>query len=267
MRIGLVTMQAAEQRFYVVEVAGVLGRAGHDVRVYTRRDTPDQPDPTGVTVEYGPAGPPEPLEDDALLPYVDEFAAWLGERWRDWRPELVHAHFWLSGLASVATAHELGLPVVQTYHSLGSIRRRWYGRAEPVTRERVRHERALGRSVDRVIAQCQAERVELVRLGVPREAISVVPSGVDTGLFTPDGPGVPDAAEGRRRILAVGRPSLPNGFHELISVLRLVPDAELVIAGGPPPDRLDEAGEVGDHPATRAAAYAPSRSTTTRRQS
>ncbi len=240
MRIGLVTMQAAEQRRYVVEVAEVLARAGHDVHVYTRRDEPTAPPAAtagGVVVEYGPAGPPEPADDEALPPHVDEFATWLGQQWRDWRPDVVHAHFWLSGLAAVDTAHALGIPVVQTYHSLGSVRRRWYGRAEPGTRERVRQERALGRSVDRVIAQCQAELSELIRLGVPRDTISVVPSGVDTELFTPHGDRAQDGTD-HRRILAIGRRSLPNGFDEMISALRWAPEAELVIAGGPPADRL-----------------------------
>lgn len=242
MRIGLVSMQAAEHRQYVVEVAGVLARAGHDVHVYTRRAEPDPPPGTAtgaVVVEHGPAGPTEPLADDALAAHVDQFAGWLGGRWQEWRPDVVHAHFWLSGLACVAAGHEMGIPVVQTYHSLGSVRRRWYGRAEPGTRERVRQERALGRSVNRVIAQCQAELSELIRLGVHRDAISVVPSGVDTGVFTPHGEAAQGTAE-RQRILAVGRPSLPNGFDEMIAALRLVPDAELVIAGGPPPDLVAE---------------------------
>lgn len=253
MRIGLVSMQASpgtadaelvDQHRQVAEVAAVLARGGHDVRIYTRQTVPDAPltvaTAGGVTVEYGPAGPPTPLDTDELAPHVDEFGGWLGERWREgsWQPHVVHAHFWLSGLAATAAGRATGLPVVQTYHSLGSVRRRWYGRVEPATRTRVKMERELGRTVDRIVAQSQAEAVELTRLGVRRDAITVVPSGVDTAVFTPKGEAAP-ADSGRPRILAVGRPSPPNGFDELISALRWVPAAELVIAGGPAPERLD----------------------------
>jgi glycosyltransferase involved in cell wall biosynthesis len=246
-RIGLVAVQAdpfaanGGRRHQVAELARAMARDGHEVRVYTRGETPGEPastvNPEGVTVEYGPP-PPDGSTDP--LPYVGDFGRWLGEHWRDgdWRPEVVHAHFWLSGLAAVGPARDLGLPVVQTYHSLGAVRRRWYGLAEPGTRERVRLERELGHSVDRVVALCNSEAAELIRLGVGRNSIAVVPSGVDCEVFTPNGDAEPGDPR-RPRILAVGRPDAPSGFEELITSLRLAPAAELVIAGGPPPDRLD----------------------------
>lgn len=262
MRIGLVCMQAdpfaatGGRRHPVAELARAMSRGGHEVRVYARRAGTEEPDgagahstgpPEGVTVEYGPPegatveyGPPGPEEATDLLPHVESFGGWLGERWRDgdWRPEVVHAHFWLSGLAAEDPARELDLPLVQTYYSLGAVRRRWYGRAEPATRERVRLERSLGSSVDRVVALCNSEAAELIRLGVGRKSISVVPFGVDCEVFTPNGEAEPGHL-GRPRVLAVGRPDVPNGFEELITSLRLVPSADLVIAGGPSPDRLD----------------------------
>lgn len=248
MRIGLVAVPAdpfagnGGRRHQVAELARAMARDGHEVRVYTRGDSTGPPastvTPEGVTVEYGPA-PPDGATDP--LPHVGDFGRWLGEQWRegDWRPDVLHAHFWLSGLAAVGPARDLGLPVVQTYHSLGAVRRRWYGRAEPGTRERVRQEHSLGRSVDRVVALCNSEAAELTRLGVGRNSISVVPSGVDCEVFTPNGEAEPGDPH-RPRILAVGRPDAPSGFEELIASLRLAPAAELVIAGGPPPEGLDD---------------------------
>ena len=268
MRIALICMQqdpfeaAGGRRHQVAELARAIARGGHEVRVYALHDGQGEMasavTPEGVTVEYAPplvehpspamtaekmAGEPAgegPAEGAGLLPYVGTFGTWLGERWRDggWRPDVVHAHFWLSGLAAMGPARDLDLPVLQTFHSLGAVRRRWYGRAEPGTRERVRLERALGRSVDRVVALCNSEVAELTRLGVSRNVISVVPSGVDTEEFNPNGETEPGHPE-RNRILAVGRPAAPNGFDELITALRWVPSAELVIAGGPAPEQLD----------------------------
>jgi D-inositol-3-phosphate glycosyltransferase len=49
-------------------------------------------------------------------------------------------------------------------------------------------ERQLGRSVDGVIVQAQEEIDELIRLGVPRDRMTLVPSGVNTDRFAPGGP-------------------------------------------------------------------------------
>jgi glycosyltransferase involved in cell wall biosynthesis len=239
----------SEQQRYVADLASALAREGHQVRVYTRRDGPDRPaeapTPDGVVVEYGQAGPLSAAPAEDLPHHVPEFGRWLRERWdRGFRPDVVHAHFWLGGLAAMAPANELGIPVVHTYHSLGAMRRLWYGRTEPATRERVRAERLLGGGVDRVVAQCQSEVAGLRRLGVPRTAISVVPSGVDTGLFSPRGEQAPPA-DGRQRVLAVGPLGPGSGFDEMIKALAWVPDAELVIAGGPAPERLDTDPQAG----------------------
>ena len=76
-----------------------------------------------------PAGPAEPIAKDALLPHMREFSRWLVERWRggDWVPEVVHAHFWMSGLAGLTAGRQTGVPVVQTYHALGTVKRRYQG--------------------------------------------------------------------------------------------------------------------------------------------
>jgi D-inositol-3-phosphate glycosyltransferase len=283
MRIGLVSMHAdpaeppeaeiGEHHRYVGQLAGALQAAGHEVRVYTRQADPAAAGSVmtgeGVRVERGPGGPAEALHDD-LGPHAEEFSGWLADRWHggDWRPDVVHAHYWLSGVAAVAASRE-AIPVVQSYHSLGVVRRRWYGRAEPGSRERVRQERELGRNVRRVVAQSQAELGELTRLGVPRDLIDVVPSGVDTGRFNPKGDVAPRES-GRPRIFAVGRHSPIDGFEELIAALRWVPDAELVLAGGPAPERLaddsrserlrERAEEVGVADRVRLLGSLPSRS-------
>jgi glycosyltransferase involved in cell wall biosynthesis len=118
------------------------------------------------------------------------------------------------------------------------IKKRFQGAKDTSPPERVGYERALGRAVDRVIAQCRDELAELVRLGVPRSRISVVPSGVDLDRFTPEGPVAPHDA-GRPRILTVGRLVERKGYAELIQAMRLVPRAECVIVGGPPEADLD----------------------------
>lgn len=241
-------VDAGGQNLHVAELSAALTRLGHDVRVYTRRDAPQLPArvrlPSGATVVHVPAGPAEQLPKDDLLPYMKPFGAWLARSWQSsWRPDVVHAHFWMSGLAALAARRVQPVPVVQTYHALGSVKRRCQRERDTSLPVRVPLERALGRAVDRVIAQCRDELGELVRLGVPRVRISVVPSGVDADHFSPHGPSEPRDPR-RARILSVGRLVPRKGFDDVIRSLRLVPRTECVIVGGPPQAELDREPEA-----------------------
>jgi D-inositol-3-phosphate glycosyltransferase len=220
----------------VADLSAALAELGHDVRVYTRRADPDVAEvvvtPSGVHVVHVAAGPVRPLPTDLLLPYMGEFARILGEQWRGgWAPDVVHAHFWTSGLAAVTAAKQLNIPVVQSFHELGEAGEVAHGPS------RSGYERALGRAVDRVVAQTQEEMRGLVRIGVPRARLTVVPSGVDSERFTPDGPAVQRDPE-RPRILSVGRLVERKGFGDVIQAMRYVPGAEVVVVGGPPPEQL-----------------------------
>jgi D-inositol-3-phosphate glycosyltransferase len=236
---------AGGQNTHVAELSAALASAGHDVRVYTRRDSADLPVMArmrdGVAVLHVPAGPAEPIAKDELLPYMEDFGRWLVGQWQsdEWVPEVVHAHFWMSGLAAVAAGRQTGVPVVQTYHALGVVKRRHQGAMDTSPPRRVSYERSLGRAVDRVIAQSQDEIRELVRMGVPRSRVTVVPSGVNDAAFSPVGPVAPRDPD-RPRVLSVGRLVERKGFQDLIQAMRLVPGAECLIVGGPPADQLGE---------------------------
>ncbi|MGW0435559.1 glycosyltransferase [Micromonospora sp. NPDC003197] len=233
---------AGGQNTHVAELSTALAAAGHDVRVYTRRDSADLPGTVrmldGVSVVHVPAGPAEPIAKDELLPYMDEFGRWLAAQWQgdNWVPEVAHAHFWMSGLAALTASELTGVPVVQTYHALGTVKRRHQGAMDTSPANRVSYERDLGRAVDRVVAQSQDEVRELIRMGVPWSRMTVIPSGVNEQNFSPVGA---VAYRGDRpRILSVGRLVERKGFQDLISAMRLVPEAECVIVGGPPPEQL-----------------------------
>ncbi|MGI5201743.1 glycosyltransferase [Spirillospora sp. CA-108201] len=238
------------QNVFVAELAAGLGGQGHRVTVYTRRDAATLPERVrfapGVTVEHVPAGPAEPIAKDDLLPWMHDFGRYLERRWAADPPDVAHAHFWMSGLAAVQAAQAAGaarrIPVVQTYHSLGAVKRRHQGDGDTSPASRVRLERALGRAADAVVATCSDEAAELIAMGVPRDRVRVVPGGVDLDLFSPEGP--VHGGRGRHRLVVLSRLVERKGVDTAIGALAYLPDAELLVAGGPPRGGLDGDREV-----------------------
>jgi glycosyltransferase involved in cell wall biosynthesis len=233
-------VDAGGQNVHVAALSEALARRGHQVTVYTRRDSERLADrvelDSGVVVEHVPAGPAAEIGKDELLPHMGRFGEYLAMRWAEDRPDVVHAHFWMSGLASVVGTRRLGIPLVQTYHALGVVKQRYQGRRDSSPPGRIRLEKAIGHDAARIIATCSDEVFELVRMGIGRRSITVVPCGVDSGLFTPDGPVAPRTD--RPRLLTVARLVERKGVDTVISALRKVAEAELVVAGGPPADQL-----------------------------
>jgi glycosyltransferase involved in cell wall biosynthesis len=237
---------AGGQNVHVEALARVLARRGVEVEVFTRRDDPSLPEriplPSGATVVSVDAGPARPVPKDHLLPTMRTFAQELGRAWRWRRPDVVHAHFWMSGLAATAAARPLDIPVVQTFHALGVVKRREQGAADTSPPQRLDIEQRLLRDVDHVIATCSDEAFELLRLGLPADRISVVPCGVDLDLFTVDGPVAPSGP--RPRIVVVTRLVERKGVGNVVAALAGVADAELVVAGGPERERLGDDAEA-----------------------
>jgi glycosyltransferase involved in cell wall biosynthesis len=228
-------VDAGGQNVHVAELSAALTRRGHDVVVYTRRDDPDLPERVetehGYSVVHVPAGPARVLPKDQLLQYMYGFAHFLNEQWTAEPPDVAHAHFWMSGLATQRAARPHRIPAVQTFHALGLVKRLHQGVDDTSPDCRIGLETVVARGAEWVAATSTDEVFELVRMGRARSRTSVVPCGVDTDAFTPDGPAAPRGD--RNRIVSVGRLVPRKGFETLIRALPRIPDAELLIVGGP----------------------------------
>src|SRR4051794_13149084 len=143
-------VDAGGQNVHVAALARALGARGHHVDVYTRRDNSELPERVAlydrVQVVHVPAGPARMLPKDELLQWMPDFGDWLAEAWsgpdgEPMRPDVVHAHFWMSGVAALRAVRRLAdpvrsavtaeIPLVQTFHALGSVKRRFQGRDDP----------------------------------------------------------------------------------------------------------------------------------------
>jgi D-inositol-3-phosphate glycosyltransferase len=234
------------------ELTRKLAGQGHQVTVYAQKNLADLPDQAelhaGVRVEHIDSGPvaetaTEPGDAD-LLKRVPAFSGPLRSLWQSDRPDVVHALRWTSGLAALAAARDLGIPLVQEFSSLGVSERRAAAdqsgavTADGASAARIRLEPAIGRSATAVVATNSAEVSDLASLGVHRSSIRVVPWGVDTGLFTPEGPVA--KRNGRPRLLTAADLTQRKPLETLFRALTKVPGAELLVVGGPAEAQLSK---------------------------
>jgi glycosyltransferase involved in cell wall biosynthesis len=193
----------------------LLAERGHDVTVVTASRQRVQ----GVRTERVPAVDGHP---DRLDPLVSR----LSELWGRRPPEVVHAFEPVAEIAAYAAASKLPVPVVQAGDHV----------AAPLLTSEVRRPdprvdrlwRAVVRRSSGVTAPSSQTEAELIRVGVPRELIHVVPPGVDVAQFAPVDD---DAALGSvRRLVYAGSLDAAGGADVIVRALRHVPEVSLVIA-------------------------------------
>ena len=229
-------VDAGGQNVHVAELSGALVAQGHYVVVYTRRDDPGLPDrvtmPGGVIVEHVTAGPQRPLPKDDLFPLMDEFAVRLEHALLRDPVDLVHAHFWMSGYATARAASKLGLPFVQTFHALGTEKRRHQGAADTSPDSRIDHETAIARAADRIIATSSAEIFELCAMGADSRLLRIVPCGVNLSFFDKKRSAFRIPRRRKHRIVTLSRLVARKGIEDVLRALVDIPDTELLIGGG-----------------------------------
>lgn len=227
-------LHAGSQSLYVANLSAALSGAGHEVVVYTRRDDPRTSARTrtraGYEVVHVPSGPATRITGDEATAHAGDFARFLNADWDANRPDVVHAQGWLSGITAVLGARHNRIPVVQTFHTLGADLQHHQDENDSLAMKRLAVERLLGQEVAHVVATCSDEADDVLKMGISRAKLSVIPHGVDLNLFTPQG--VVARRNGVRRIVSVGRLLPHQGFDDLIRALASLEDTELVIVGG-----------------------------------
>ncbi len=223
MRIAMVAASwhndSDEQRAYMAELCAALSRQGHDIALYLRRCDPDLPERErthhGYEVVRVPAGPTAPVDEEDLPAYLSAFSSYLRREWAKMPPTVAHLHGLMPGL----TMDALGVPIVHSPHHHGVA----------VTRNRHDIERLIPDAATRVVVTSRWEASVLARTGIDRSRMAIVPGGVDTSLFRPDGPVAPRGD--RPRVLVLGDVVPHSRLHTVISALPWIPDAELMITG------------------------------------
>lgn len=248
---------------YVKQLSSALARLGVSCDVYTRAYSRDLPaslaiEP-GFTLHYVPAGPLAEVSKVALLDHVDEFSENLQERIRlnpERIPDVIHANYWLSGIAGHSLKHSLEVPLATTFHTLEKVKAK--DRAIPdddISEQfRIEAESKIIDCSDTVLASCEVEADEIATLyDFPRERISIVPLGVDHAFFSPGDRIMARRATGLpvdgKMVLFVGRIQPLKGadlaIESFASISKVIPDSFLVMVGGPSgPYGIDEIAKI-----------------------
>ncbi len=234
---------AGGMNVYVRELVGALAQAGVDCTTYVRRSSPDLPSQTvvepGFRVVHIDAGDPD-LPKEHLPDVVDEFADGVRRHIEsNGGIDVIHANYWLSGVAGHRLKHELNVPLVTTFHTLARVKAEG-GDHEPVGRELA--EATIIGCTDTICVSCDEEERQFRRLyGNPPGRVEIVAPGVDHAFFAPGdrtgarsalGLGIVDEP----MLLFVGRIQPLKGPEVAVRALAHLrvthPSAKLVVVGG-----------------------------------
>ena len=250
------------QNVYVGQLARHLAAIGHEVDVFTRRDSGCLPGSIplcrGARVVHVDAGPAAPVRKEELLPFMGEFAAVVLRHARRRTYDVVHANFFMSALVGAEVRRALGTPLVVTFHALGRVRRMHQGGADAFPDDRLAIEDRAVAEADRIIAECPQDADDLRRHYQADPArIATIPCGFDPAEFWPMGKARARDALGigrdERVILQLGRMVPRKGVDNVVRGLARLRTgqgiaARLLVVGGesgrPDPEATPEIGRL-----------------------
>ncbi len=246
---------AGGMNVYIDELSRTMAGRGVDVTVFTR----DAGSIDGAVTEVIPgyrvvhitAGPARPLPMGELPQYVAEFTEGTLE-WIDangLHPDVIHSHYWLSGWAGAILKQTLGVPLANSFHTLGRIKDLTRRPDEsPTSPLRRLTETEVIAASDCVIASTPYEFDDLLEhYGAQPERLCTSPPGIDHTTFTPGDRsearswlGLPDRIP---LVLFVGRVQPLKGPDVAVRTLALLegdPAPHLIVVGGPSGAQGDE---------------------------
>jgi D-inositol-3-phosphate glycosyltransferase len=246
---------------YVHQLTRTLGKLGVRVDVFTRSQDEHVPH---VLHDLGyhnrvvhiPAGPEVPLPKAELERYIPKFVQGIKSfaESKNIQYDLIHSHYWMSGLAAIELSQAWNIPFLHMFHTLVLMKNRIAKTPQEMEGEyRILGEKKVISKANRIIAATLAEKSQLEFLyEAPSSKISVIPPGVDTRHFYPipkdEAKEVVGVPEDSHTILFVGRIEPLKGIDKLIQAISIIQNNgelrccphNLVIIGGEPNAKPEE---------------------------
>ncbi len=166
---------------------------------------------------------------------VADFAAAMSRTARS-KPDLIHAHYWLSGLAALEADWQV--PLVQTMHTTAAAKDARAGFGEKLEPQvRYLGEKKLAAQAAALVVNTELEAEQMQKFyGAAPERLAVIAPGVDTGIFRPlsSQPPLHAGSDRAGRLVFAGRLQPLKGAHLLVEALSLLAEdlqVELLIIG------------------------------------
>lgn len=239
------TRDAGGMNVYIHQLARELGCSQLTIDIFTRQTNEYQPRivqlSPHVRVIHITAGPPAPINKHDLYQYMPAFARRIDEfrTGEGIQYDVLHSHYWLSGVAAMQLAQRWDVPHITMFHTLAHLKQL----ANPNEAEsslRLEMERRLIQQVNRIIASTSDERQQIIRhCGATPGKVQVIPCGVDLKRFAPQDRQRAREQLGLKRyqplLLFVGRLDPFKGPDLLLRAAAMMEEeAQVMIVGGKP---------------------------------
>ena len=237
------TRDAGGMNVYMHQLARELGQSQNTIDIFTRRTHEYLPSIVQLTpnvrVIHIEAGPSALIHKLDLFQYLPDFAQGIDEfqRREKIHYDVLHSHYWLSGVAAMPLAQRWDVPHIMMFHTLAHLKQL----ANPNDTEptiRLQMERRLIQKVDGIIASTAEERMQIIRhCGATSAQVRVIPCGIDLKLFVPQDQQQAREKLGLKRnqpvLLFVGRLDPFKGPDLLLRAASMMDEkAQIVIVGG-----------------------------------
>lgn len=220
---------------YVRELTRHLGMHNVHVDVFTRSENEHVPHVLhdlgfGNRVVHIPAGPEVTLPKLELVEHIDTFAHNIlaFSESKKIKYDLIHAHYWMSGIAGAQLKAAWSLPMLTMFHTLGLVKQTIARSSDEMEGDyRIQGEIQAIAAADQIIAATASERDQLTSLyNCQPDKIAIIPPGVDTAHFYPidqdEAKEAIDIPTSDRMVLFVGRIEPLKGIDTLIRAMAIL---------------------------------------------
>jgi len=236
---------------YVRDLVRHLGPLGVHVDVYTRSQDEHVPHVLhdlgyGNRVVHVRSGPEVPLPKPELAKYLLDFVQGIRDfsHNKGLKYDLIHSHYWMSGIAAKELKSLWRIPVVHMFHTLGVMKQRVARNSDEAEGQyRLDGEREVLDFADRIVAATPAEFAQLQWLyEAHTNKIDIIPPGVDISRFYPIPPDEAKEYIGvlpcQKVVLFVGRIEPLKGIDTLMKAIALLREQGVIVClaiiGGDP---------------------------------
>ena len=248
---------------YIRELAQELSARGHNIDIYTGAHEPAHEKvirlAENARLIHIETGSLVETPKVAFYSYLQNFICGI-ENFRNssnTRYDLIHSHYWLSGLAGKQLQMWWHIPHIMMFHTLGAVKNAiGIGTDEPELR--TESEKDLAQNCDLLVSATPREKEDLVRYyNASPQQIAVIPCGVNLDLFKPLDKERVRAMLGldhQKILLFVGRLDPLKGLEQLLKAFGEIAEKQminLIIVGGDEYSRVstqklnDMAAELG----------------------